>query len=238
MTTSGEPIDEPRNRRSRAVALLGLLAVAAAVTTWVEVHYASGPSAVNGVSGGGVSQDSLTGPALGDGGNGPNGPAILPEPTTVLPAAVDIPSSATNANDFQEARYALGSGTACKDVFATAVPATTTGSCQGYVTASYVSTDHSVLTSVTVLGFKDAASADHAAPLLGDTGVAFRQPGNELPGVTAPPTPGQSKVEQVGRFVTVVQSSYATEAVNPSGDLETPTWFLTAQAADAVMWNG
>lgn len=224
--------------RTRTAALIGLLVVSASVTTWAEVHYTGTSSAATGSDASGVSQDSLGIPAAGD----PSGTAVaqgvLPASTTIAPTTVDVPVSATNPTAYQETRYALGTAASCSDVVAPTVPAGVATSCQGYLTADYLSTDHSVLSEVTLLTFADDSAARRAQVALDTpTSVAMRQPGNAVPGVTAPTLPAQWKVAQVGRFVTVVHSAYTTAAGGPTADLVTPTWFLTAQTADAVMWD-
>jgi hypothetical protein len=237
MTTRGESAPEPRPRRSRTIALLSALAVSAAFATWAEVHYAGSDSGASGAAGV-VSQDNLAMPA--DNGQPVSAPSGMPgEATSVLPATVDIPVTATNPNAFQATRYALDTKTSCADVLASTLPAGTTSSCQGYLTASYVSTDHSLLASVTVLTFPDVATAKRVKPqLTPSAATSFREPGGELPGVTANPVSVQSRVEQVGRYVTVVQAAYAQGATqNPAEDLSTPVWFLSAQVADTVVWD-
>jgi hypothetical protein len=236
----------PRLRlRSRTAALIGLLIVSASVATWAEVHYTGTSTTAAGVDVSGTSQDSLGAPVADD----PSGTAaaqdVLPDPATIAPVTVDVPVSATNPTAYQETRYALGSATSCADVLAPTVPDAVVTSCQGYLAADYLSGDHAVVSQVTLLTFADAAAARRAQTALnGDASVLMRQPGSAAPGVTAPPTPAQWKVAQVGRFVTVVHSAYATQTTPSTtapaapADLVTPTWFLSAQTADAVVWDG
>ncbi|MEZ0066306.1 hypothetical protein ABIA32_002316 [Streptacidiphilus sp. MAP12-20] len=237
MTTRGEPTPEHRPRRSRTVALLGVLAVSAAVATWAEVHYAGGGASAASASGD-VSQDSIAVPA----GNGQSeaAPSSLAEMAlAVLPAKADIPVTPTNPTAFEATRYAVGTGLSCADALAPAVPKAASASCQDYLTASYVSTDRALVASVTVLVYPDAATAKKAKPQLNTAGTTtFHEPGNALPGVTAAEASAQFRVEQVGRFVTVVQAAYASGAVQPTEDLVTPVWYLSAQLADDVIWNG
>jgi hypothetical protein len=241
MTTRGEPAPDQRARRKRALALIGVLAVSAAVATWVEVHYAGGGAGTANTVGGNVSQDSLSAPV---GTDDPSAAAsTLPESTSVLPATIDIPEGFTNPGAFQVTRYALGTATNCADVLVPSPPADVTKSCQGYVTASYVSTDHSVVASVTVLGYPDAATARRAKPLLSGTGVpgsiaTFRAPGNELQNVAPAVATQQQRVEQVGRFVTVVQAAAVNSApqVQP-GSLAATDFTVSAQVGDAVLWD-
>jgi hypothetical protein len=236
MTTSGEPIPDHRPRRSRTVALLGVLAVSAAVATWAEVHYAGGGT--NAVSAAGdVSQDSIAAPE-GAGQSEAAPSSLLELAQAVLPATADVPVTPTNPTAFQATRYAVATGLSCTDVLASTVARGAIASCQDYLTASYVSTDHSLVASVTVLVYPDAATAKRSKPQVSQTGSAnFHEPGNALPGVTAAEASAQSRVEQVGRYVTVVQAAYATGSTQTATDLTTPVWYLSAQLADDEIWN-
>ncbi|WP_152627254.1 hypothetical protein [Streptacidiphilus melanogenes] len=241
MTTSGEPAPDHRPRRTRALALIGALAVAAAVTTWAEVHYAGGGTGSGSSSGGSVSQDSLSAPQGGDSAASA-APSTVPESTEILPATVEVPAGVGNPNPFQATRYALATASNCADVLAPNAPAGVTTSCQGYVAATYVSTDRTVMASVTVLGYPDAATARRAEPLFGTASQAgmvatFRQPTQELPGVTQAIATEQQRVQQIGRFVTVVQ----TAAVNGANQTSTATltatqYALSADVGDAAIW--
>ncbi|MEY9872585.1 hypothetical protein ABH931_002061 [Streptacidiphilus sp. MAP12-33] len=241
MTHRGEPAPDQRPRRTRALALLGVLAVSAAVATWMEVHYTGGDGGAANAGGSSISQDSFAAPAGGD--NASAAPSTLPESASLLPATVEIPAGPGNPNAFQATRYALGSSTNCADVLAPNSPSGVTTSCQGYVTASYVSADHSVVASVTVFGYPDAATARQAKPMFSGAGqntlyADFRQPGNELPSVTPLSSTEQQRVEQVGRFVTVVQAAAATGAAQTQpGPLNAAQFTLSAQVGDTVLWD-
>ncbi|WP_037604530.1 hypothetical protein [Streptacidiphilus rugosus] len=236
MTTSGEPTPAHRPRRSRTVALLGALAVSAAVATWAEVHYAGGGTSTVSAAGD-LSQDSVAAPE-GAGQSEAAPSSLLEMAQTVLPATADVPVTSTNPTALQATRYAIATGLSCTDALASAVPRSATAACQNYLTASYVSTDRSLVASVTVLVYPDAATAKRAKPQLSPAGSAvFHEPGDALPGVTAAEASAQSRIEQVGRFVTVVQAAYASGAVQPTADLATPVWYLSAQLADDEIWN-
>jgi hypothetical protein len=223
------------------VALIGALAVAASVTTWAEVHYAGGGTGSAGNAAGSVSQDNLSAPQSGD-STSAAAPSALPESTEVLPATVAVPPGMDNENAFQATRYALGAASNCADVLAPNAPAGVTASCQGYVAATYVSTDHTVMASVTVLGYPDAATASRAKPLFGGANVpgtvaTFRQPTQELPGVTQAIATEQQRVQQVGRFVTVVQTAAVTGAnQTPVATLTATQFALSAEVGDTVLW--
>ncbi|WP_042365444.1 hypothetical protein [Streptacidiphilus neutrinimicus] len=241
MTTSGEPAPDHRSRRTRALALIGALAVAASVTTWAEVHYASGGMGASGSVGGSVSQDSLSTPQSGDNAAAA-APSTVPESTEILPATLEVPAGIDNPSPFQATRYALGTSSNCADVLATNSPAGVTASCQGYVAATYVSTDRTVIASVTVLGYPDAATARRAEPLFGIPSQAgmvatFRQPTQELPGVTQAIATEQQRVQQVGRFVTVVQTAAVNGAnQTPAATLTATQYALSADIGDAAIW--
>ncbi|WP_042450623.1 hypothetical protein [Streptacidiphilus jiangxiensis] len=241
MTHRGEPAPDQRPRRTRVIALLGALAVSAAAATWMEVHYTGGDAGSANATGSSVSQDSLSAPVGADGASA--APSALPESASLLPATVEIPAGPNNPSPFQATRYALGSSANCADVLGTASPSGVTTSCQGYVTASYVSADHSVVASVTVFGYPDAATARHAKPLFGNAsqagGVAvFREPGNELPSVTSAIGTEQQRVEQVGRFVTVVQAAAVNgTAQATAGGLASTEFTLSAELGDTVLWD-
>lgn len=232
------PGSRPR-RGSRRAALIGLLVVSAGIATWAEVHYTGASSAAAGAGATEVSQDSVGAAAPGDTSGATAVQSDLPDPSTIAPVTVNVPVSATNLNAYQETRYALGSAASCLGVMAPTVPGAVVTSCEGYLTADYLSTDHSVLSQVTLFTFADENAASRAQSELAGApaSVGMRQPGNAVPGVTAPLAAVQRKVSQVGRFVTVVQSAYATQATGAAADLVTPTWYLTAQTADSVMWD-
>jgi hypothetical protein len=242
MTTSGEPAPDHRPRRQRALALIGALAVAAALATWAEVHYTGGGADSQSSAGGSVSQDSLSAPQGADNASSA-APSALPESSQVLPATLDVPAGGSNPNDFQATRYALGTSANCGDVLTPAAPTGVTTSCQGYVAATYVSTDRTVMASVTVLSYPDESTARRAKPLLitpNATGsvALFRQPSQELPGVTQAVATEQQRVQQVGRFVTIVQ----TAAVNGANQtqaaaLSATEYALSAEVGDTVLWD-
>jgi hypothetical protein len=241
MTTSGEPAPDPRPRRTRALALIGALAVAASVATWAEVHYTGGGADAASSAGGSVSQDSLSLPQSDSASSA--APSALPESAELLPATLDVPAGISNPAPFQATRYALGAAANCADVLTTAAHAGVTTSCEGYVAAAYVSTDHTVMASVTVLGYPDAASARRAEPLFAAASPAgavavFRQPGQELPGVTPSVGTEQQRVQQVGRFVTIVQTAAVTGAnQTPAATLSAAEYALSAEVGDTVLWD-
>ncbi|WP_152648318.1 hypothetical protein [Streptacidiphilus anmyonensis] len=241
MTTSGEPAPDHRPRRTRALALIGALAVAAAVTTWAEVHYTGGGTGPGGGTGGSVSQDSLSSPQGGDSAASA-APSTVPESTEILPATLEVPAGIDNPTAFQATRYALGTSSNCADVLASNAPVGVTASCQGYVAATYVSSDRTVIASVTVLGYPDAATARRAQPLFGAANAAgmvatFRQPTQELPGVTQAIATEQQRVEQIGRFVTVVQTAAVNGANQTSAaTLAATQYALSADVGDAAIW--
>ncbi|MEY9846022.1 hypothetical protein [Streptacidiphilus sp. MAP5-3] len=226
-------------RGSRRAALIGLLVVSAGIATWAEVHYTGASSAAAGTGSTEISQDSVGGVAVpGDTSGAAAAQGDLPDASTIAPATVNVPESATNVNAYQETRYALDSAASCLGVMAPTVPNAVVTSCEGYLTADYLSADHSVLSQVTLFTFADAETARQAESALDSaSSVSMRQPGNAVPGVTAPTTAAQWKVAQVGRFVTVVHSAYAAQTTGATADLVTPTWYLTAQTGDAVMWD-
>lgn len=216
--------------------------MAAAVATWAEVHYTGGGTGSASSAGGSVSQDSLALPQSGD-SSSTAAPSALPDSTEMLPTTVDVPAGASNPTAFQATRYAFGTAGTCADVLTPTAPAGVTTSCQGYVAASYVSADHTVMASVTVLGYPDEATARRAKPLFGAANAAgtvaiFRQPGQELPGVAQAPATEQQRVQQVGRFVTVVQTAAVTGANQTQpATLSATEYTLSAEVGDTVLWD-
>ncbi|RAG82974.1 hypothetical protein DN069_24795 [Streptacidiphilus pinicola] len=242
MTSSGEPAPEQRPRRTRALALIGALAVAAAVATWAEVHYTGGDAGSASSAGGSVSQDSLALPQSGDSSSSA-APSAMPDAAEMLPATVDVPAGANNPTPFQATRYALGTAANCADVLTPTATAAATTSCQGYVAASYVSADHTVMASVTVLGYPDAATAGRAKPAFGAATAAgtvaiFRTPGQELPALAQLPATEQQRVQQIGRFVTVIQTAAVTGANQTTpATLAATEYTLSAEVGDTVLWD-
>lgn len=225
--------------RPRTAVLLALLAVGAAVTTWAEVHYAGTSSPRTTADGDSYTQNTLL-------GGGPQGTTRVngPDPDEVFPPTLTAPHTDTSPDGYQATRYAAKAGTGCGPVLQNGAAPALSNACTDYLTASYVNSDHSVVSSVTVLTYATDSIAKKAAKAADAGGVVFRVPGSDLPDVKAPstvPLPGagsavDTMASAVGRYVTVVQSAYTDGSVSGPG-LETPTWFLLYTAGNGVVWE-
>ncbi|MFD0331150.1 hypothetical protein ACFQZC_30815 [Streptacidiphilus monticola] len=216
--------------------MLTLLVAAAGVATWAEVHYAAPThSSVAAGGQGSVSQDAF---AASGSLSAPAAATALPDVDQVLPGRLSTPATATSPDGYRATRYAATAGQCAAGLAATATAGVRTP-CLGSLTASYVSDDHAVVSSVTVLMYPDAATARKAAAAVAATDVVFQLPGAALPAVVAPAGPvPEFHAAAVGRFVTVVQTARAdgsTAAHDPL--LTTPTWFLSYTAGDALLWS-
>jgi hypothetical protein len=192
MTTTGEPHHDPFGRLRRPVphtlAILGLLTTAVAGGTWAEVHFAGRMHTDRQTSVDGVSQDStgaknvVAAPGVGGAGQ--------TSVDDILPLTVTYPSTLTSPDGYNGSRSAVTAGrTDCGAVFSTQAPAAVTSGCSGYLTTDYVrDIDHATYSSVTVLYYRDAATAARVAAALNTPSAAsavdwlqFTQPGGGLP---------------------------------------------------------
>lgn len=253
-----------RARVPRTASLLLVLAVGATAATWAEVHYAGAGQAVQSVTTSSTSQDNV--PQEDDGSAVPAGNISSLHVDDVLPADVSEQATATSPGGYKAERYQGHAGNDCTQAFTLSAPATATGGCSGFLTADYVTDDHSLYSSVTVFFYPDRASAAHAASALNSAAVAqavdFQQPGDGLPQLAAQPAgtgalpstaPAigtaagsaaaqgqqsfQTQVEAVGSAVDVIQTGYATGVTPTPNALATPTWYLAYLVGSRLVWE-
>lgn len=249
-----------RARVPRTASLLLVLAVGATAATWAEVHFAGAGQAVQSVTTSSTSQDNL--PREDDGSAVPAGNISSLRVDDVLPAQASELATATSPGGYKAERYQGHAGNDCTQAFTLSAPATATGGCSGFLTADYVSDDHSLYSSVTVFFYPDRATAARAAAALNSASVAqavdFQQPGDGLPqlagqgsaAIPAATTGGvqgtapvqsqqsfQSQVEAVGSAVDVIQTGYATGVTPAPNALATPTWYLAYLVGSRLAWE-
>ena len=247
-----------RARVPRTASLLLVLAVGATAATWAEVHYAGAGQVVQSVTTSSTSQDDV--PQAADGSAVPAGSISSLRVDDVLPAEVSEAATATSPGGYKAERYQGHAGNDCTAAFTLSAPVTASGDCNGFLTADYVTEDHSLYSSVTVFFYPDRASAAHAAAALNSASVAqavvFQQPGGGLPQLAAQGSPSatpsgaapvtaplqgqqsfQTQVEAVGSAVDVIQSGYATGVTPAPNALSTPTWYLAYLVGSRLVWE-
>jgi hypothetical protein len=160
-----------------------------------------------------------------------------PLPTVSALPSTTPPASATASGAPSSPPSASASASPSASAAASAEAAAKSPDCQGYAGASYVTTDHSVYTSVTILGFPDRASAALAASRIASGDVSFEQPGAGYAAMVPQAGSGSlsGQVKSVGRFVTVTVSAYADGRAADQG-LAAPTSDVAYTAGAALLW--